>query len=279
MCDASEVPWTDKKIDERIRAFRADARGADPDVSPEVLAEIITFTFGTVLASVYGQSNAEEVAHSRYRVELAPPSSPAHARALSHIENSALRWIRLTESAEDLVGSGRRGPAIADQLAALGGWLHAHSGACTGYGPVRGGPAPMGSVAIKPLVPARISLPERGACFDLAAWLPEPIKSEYRTPALIRQRDVPRAPRSRVHAHDWPAVVRRYDDSRMVLLAREERGGGTARRIWPRSAQRRDGGRKRRGFRPGDLCPKAIERFGTRERPGWFAASAWEPNL
>ena len=80
----------------------------------------------------------------------------------------------------------------------------------------------MGSVAIKPLVPARISLPERGAGFDLAAWLPEPIKSEYRTPALIRQRDVPRAPRSRVHAHDWPAVVRRYDDSRMVLLAREE---------------------------------------------------------
>ena len=63
---------------------------------------------------------------SRYRVALAPPSSPAHARALAHIENSALRWIRLTESAEDLVSSGRRGRAIADQLAALGGWLHAH---------------------------------------------------------------------------------------------------------------------------------------------------------
>ena len=80
----------------------------------------------------------------------------------------------------------------------------------------------MGSVAIKSLVPARMSLPERGACFDLAAWLPEPIKSEYRTPALIRQRDLPRAPRSRVHARDWPAVVRQFDDSRMVLLAREE---------------------------------------------------------
>ena len=43
ICAASDVPWTDKKIDERIRAFRADARDAEPNVSPEDLAEIITF--------------------------------------------------------------------------------------------------------------------------------------------------------------------------------------------------------------------------------------------
>ena len=54
ICEASEVPWSDKKIVERIRAFRADARDAEPEVSPEDLAGIITFSFGTVLASVYG---------------------------------------------------------------------------------------------------------------------------------------------------------------------------------------------------------------------------------
>ena len=70
ICDASEVPWTDKKIDERIRAFRADARDVEPGVSPEGLAEIITFTSGTVLASVYGQSNVEEVARKIYEVSL-----------------------------------------------------------------------------------------------------------------------------------------------------------------------------------------------------------------
>ena len=43
ICDASEVPWTDKKIDERIRALRADARDAESNVSPEDLAEILTF--------------------------------------------------------------------------------------------------------------------------------------------------------------------------------------------------------------------------------------------
>ena len=59
ICDASEVPWTDKKIDERIRALRADARDAESNVSPEDLAEILTLSFGTVLASVYGQANVE----------------------------------------------------------------------------------------------------------------------------------------------------------------------------------------------------------------------------
>ena len=75
ICDASEVPWTDKKIDERIRAFRADARDVEPEVSPEVVAEIIIFTFGTVLGSVYGQSNVEEVARKIYEVGL-----PLHAK-------------------------------------------------------------------------------------------------------------------------------------------------------------------------------------------------------
>ena len=68
ICDASEVPWTDKKIDERIRALRADARDAESNVSPEDLAEILTFSFGTVLASVYGQANVEAVARKVYEV-------------------------------------------------------------------------------------------------------------------------------------------------------------------------------------------------------------------
>ena len=76
ICEASEVPWNDKKIVERIRAFRADARDAELDVSPEDLAGIIIFSFGTVLASVYGQSNVE-VARKLYDVGL-PTQTKRH---------------------------------------------------------------------------------------------------------------------------------------------------------------------------------------------------------
>ena len=87
ICDASEVPWTDKKIDERIRAFRADARDVEPKVSPEVLTEIITFTFGTVLASVYGQSNVEEVARKIYDVSL-PLHTKRHLTGDNDVDRS-----------------------------------------------------------------------------------------------------------------------------------------------------------------------------------------------
>ena len=107
--------------------------------------------------------------------------------------------------------------AVASQLASLSWWLGANS--CPGYGPVMSGLPPLAVVAIKLLVPERMDLPGRGGRFDLAAWLPEPIRSEYRSPRLIRRRDVPRAPRSRMHCRDWPAVVRRFDDARMMILA------------------------------------------------------------
>ena len=45
ICEASEVPWNDKKIVERIRAFRADARDAELDVSPEDLAGSLLLKF------------------------------------------------------------------------------------------------------------------------------------------------------------------------------------------------------------------------------------------
>ena len=75
---------------------------------------------------------------------LEPPISPAHGLALAHIERSSLHWIRLIESSADLVGSGRRGRAVARHLAELRTWLKAFLDACQGYGPVRGGPAPLG---------------------------------------------------------------------------------------------------------------------------------------
>ena len=94
---------------------------------------------------------------ARCRGALPAPNTPAHVRALVHLESSSLRWIHLT--ANDLVCSGRRRPAVASQLASLSGWLEAN--ACPGYSLVMGGPPPM-AVAIKPLVPERMALPERG---------------------------------------------------------------------------------------------------------------------
>ena len=116
---------------------------------------------------------------------LQPAITPAHVLALAHIEKSALRWIRLIESTPDLVGCGRRGPAAAHQLEALRGWLNACGNACDGYGPVKDGPAPIGAVETKPIVPERMALPQQGATFDLAAWLPEPVKSEFVSPKAI----------------------------------------------------------------------------------------------
>ena len=47
---------------------------------------------------------------ARCRGALPAPNKPPHVRALVHLASSSLRWIRLIESANDLVGSGRRGP-------------------------------------------------------------------------------------------------------------------------------------------------------------------------
>ena len=116
---------------------------------------------------------------------LPAPTTPAHVLALAHIERSTLRWIRLIESSPDLVGCGRRGPAAAHQLEALRGWLNACRNACDGYGPVKGGPAPIGTVETKPLVPERMALPQQGATFDLGVWLAEPVKSEFVSPKAI----------------------------------------------------------------------------------------------
>ena len=158
---------------------------------------------------------------SKCPAQLQPPTTPAHVSALAHMEISASRWIRLIESTPDLVGCGRRGPAVARQLEALRGWLNACDNAFDGYGPVKGGPAPIGAVETRPLDPARMALPAQGATFDLAAWLPDPVKAEFVLPKAIRRRDVPAAPRSRVHSTDWPGALKRLDHSNVLMLARE----------------------------------------------------------
>ena len=61
---------------------------------------------------------------------LQSPTSAAHELALVHIKKSSLRWIRLIESSPDLIGCGRRGPAVARQLDALRAWLEAFPDAC-----------------------------------------------------------------------------------------------------------------------------------------------------
>ncbi len=80
----------------------------------------------------------------------------------------------------------------------------------------------MGAVIAKALAPERMSLPSRGATFDLSAWLPEPVRSEFLFPKSIRRRNLPSAPRSRVHSKDWPSVLRQFDNSGMLMLARED---------------------------------------------------------
>ena len=92
----------------------------------------------------------------------------------------------------------------------------------TGYAPVFGGPAPMGAVAVKPLVPSRMSLPHKGACVDVAAFLSDCEKSSFLQPRHIRRRATPDAPRSRVHTNDWPGLLKTLDDSGMLMLARVE---------------------------------------------------------
>ena len=69
--------------------------------------------------------------------------------------------------------------------------------ACQGYAPESAGPGPLSALAVKPLVPERMPLPLRGATLDLSEWLPEPTKSEFLNPRLIRRRDLPAAPQSR----------------------------------------------------------------------------------
>ena len=152
---------------------------------------------------------------------LPPAITPAHVLALAHIEKNTLRWIRLIESTPDLVGCGRRGPAVSRQLEALRGWLSASENAFDGYGFVKGGPSPIRAVETKPLIPERMALPARGATFDLAAWLPEPVKTEFVSPKTIRRRDLPAAPRSRVYSSDWSGALRRLDQANVLLLARE----------------------------------------------------------
>ena len=139
---------------------------------------------------------------------LQSPTTAAHELAIAHIERSSSRWIRLIESSPDLIGCGRRGPAVARQLDALRAWLEAFPDVCRDYGLVRGGPAPMGAVAVKPHVPERMALPTRGGTFDLAAWLPEKKKADFLQPKRIRRHHpafgTPAAPRSRIHTRDWP---------------------------------------------------------------------------
>ena len=79
-------------------------------------------------------------------------------------------------------------------------------------------------MTVKPFVRERMALPARGATFDLAAWLPEKEKADFLEPRRIRRYDAafgaPAAPRSRVHTRDWPGVLKRFDEARLLTLAR-----------------------------------------------------------
>ena len=111
---------------------------------------------------------------SRCPRDLRPPETEAHARAFAHVEKSSVRWIRLIGASPDdgaLVGSGRRGPAVAAQLESLKQWLAEFPAAGREYGPVAGGPAPMTAVTIRKLDPDRMALPAKGNWdADLGGW-------------------------------------------------------------------------------------------------------------
>ena len=60
-CEITEIPWSEQKIIERVRAFRADARDrADEGIAdPEALAELLCGSFSTLLLTKYAETNME----------------------------------------------------------------------------------------------------------------------------------------------------------------------------------------------------------------------------
>ena len=51
LCELCEVPWTEAKVVEKIRAFRADSRDSDGAISAEELANMMCSLFATALMS------------------------------------------------------------------------------------------------------------------------------------------------------------------------------------------------------------------------------------
>ena len=51
LCELCEGPWTEAKVVEKIRAFRADSRDSDGAISAEELANMMCSLFATALMS------------------------------------------------------------------------------------------------------------------------------------------------------------------------------------------------------------------------------------
>ena len=71
-CEITEIPWSEQKIIERVRAFRADARDrADEGIAdPEALAELLCGSFSTLLLTKYAETNMEALVAGLFHCAL-----------------------------------------------------------------------------------------------------------------------------------------------------------------------------------------------------------------
>ena len=70
LCELCEVPWTEEKAVAKIRAFRADGRDCDGDISARELANMMGPLFNTLFLSPYAMDNMAEVAKTIYMETL-----------------------------------------------------------------------------------------------------------------------------------------------------------------------------------------------------------------
>ena len=116
---------------------------------------------------------------------LRAPCTAAHESALGRAREAALTFVRLgLRQAPDL-GSGRRGPTLVEQLAALRDEIAKACASGAGYvGPGRVARA-MGT-PVQPLVASRLAMPERSGTFDLASFLTPKVRASYEDPERLR---------------------------------------------------------------------------------------------
>ena len=77
---------------------------------------------------------------------------------------------------------------------------------------------------VLPVVAARMSVPARGACFDLREYLPESMREVFDDPGVARLSDPGRPPSARVHASrdEWGAFLRKLEQANVLDFCLEE---------------------------------------------------------
>ena len=119
-CEITEIPWSEQKIIERVRAFRADARDrADEGIAdPEALAELLCGSFSTLLLTKYAETIMEALVAGLFDCAL---TTAAKQKLTGDAEINWEAVATAIQENEELEGSGGAGgfsPAEADIILA-----------------------------------------------------------------------------------------------------------------------------------------------------------------